>query len=223
MLRKKKIKMPTLIKGEKRRVLIIVHGAWRVNLHNKALKKGVERVLGLLTAKHQIQRKDYHNLAKYFKKNYDIIELFRWDGRAPPRAKDIPESKSFKNLLDKYKDDSVDIIAVSLGGYVVERGLRGSKNRINKILYIGAMHSGKHIPKNAKKVINVYSGKDKMYKYANNIFEGFGNTVLKGKNVLNVVLEKVRHDELGRNILLKEKKIREKSLYALYKVLLLEK
>lgn len=215
--------MPILVRGKKRRVLIIVHGAWRVRLHNKTLDKGLANTLDILTSYTGITRKDYHNLARYLKKHYDVIEIFRWDGLVPPRAKDIPESKLFKRLLDKYADDSVDIIAVSLGGYVVENGLKKSKNKIEKILYIGAVHSRKHLPKNAKKIINVYSGIDKMYEYANDLYEGFGNAVLSGKNVLNVALEKVRHDELGRNILLKEKKIREKSLYALYKFLLLEK
>jgi pimeloyl-ACP methyl ester carboxylesterase len=215
--------MPTLIKGKKRRVLIIVHGAWRANLHNKSLNQGISKALNLLTAAHEITRKDYHSLVRYLKKHYDVVELFRWDGRALPRAKDIPESKSFKNLLDKYRDDSVDIIAVSLGGYVVEMGLKKSKNQIEKILYIGAVHNRKHIPKNAKKIINVYSGIDKMYMYANNLYEGLGNAVLDGKNVINIPLKNVRHDELGTNILLKGEKFAEKKLYNLYRYLLLEK
>jgi len=208
-------------KKSKKRVLILVHGATPFRFKNHFLNSIQIKVLQYLSSdKKGITMKDYHALANYLQEHYDQIEILRWDGKIPLRAKNIPESKALVKLLKKHGGGDIDVIAVSLGGYVAERGIAESNIKINKLLYIGAVHNSHHTLKNVKKVINVYSLADKMFYVANDLYEGIGNFILKGENVANIALEKIGHSNLGRNVLIADKKFREKYLYELYKRLL---
>jgi len=208
---------------KKKKVLIIVHGAWRVHLKNGTAKKVLASALDLLTSKRGITRRDYRYLADYLGRNYDVVESLKWDGKLFEKFDLIPAAQDLEKLLKKYSKDTVDIIAVSVGGFIVTKALENLRMKINKILYLGAVHDSKHKLKNVKKSINVYSKIDKMFFYANDLYEGIGNAVLKGKNVLNVAFENLRHDELCKNIILEEKSYQNKYLFDLYKNLLLQK
>jgi hypothetical protein len=208
-------------KKKKLKVLIIVRGLVPPHFKNHLAENTKNYVLNKLTSQRGIITKDYYRLAKYFKKYYDVVEVLDWDGnliKNPTCSKPI---KNLKELFNKYKKESIDIIAVSLGGFIFQKTLSEIKDiKIQKVLYIGAVHNGKHLLKNVKKVINVYSTFDKMYFFANNLYEGVGNTFLNGKNVWNLSLDNISHNKLLSNILIKEPTINKKRLCDLYRSLL---
>ena len=209
-----------MIHKKKKRVLIIVHGATPFHFKNKFLEHARRIIFKILTAEKGILMKDYKKLGHDLGKHYDSVEFLKWDGRAVPRAKTIPEAKTFERLIKKHSDELIDVVAVSLGGFVVEKGLANFPKKIQNLLYIGAVHNGKLVSNKIKKVINVYSKKDKMFKVANEIYEGLGNLALKGENVVNVALNNLNHDELCQNKSLNEPSIKNKNLYDLYSSLL---
>ena len=128
----------------------------------------------------------------------------------------IPIAKLNK-LLEQNKNCNIDIIAVSLGGHILEKALKNRTfNKIDRVMYIGAIHNVRHKIRGINKVINVYSEKDKMFFIANDIIEGIGNFILQGKNVINVALKDISHDMLLRNKRLNQKDLHEKYLHNLY-------
>jgi len=203
----------------KKRILIIVHGVWRIYFKNKLLDAIEFKILDPLTDSRSMKREDYHRFAEFLKEDYDKIIFFRWSGK--PYGMN-GEFRRLSKMLEKYKKEQIDIIAVSLGGKITYKALLNSpKIKINKLLYIGAIHDSHKKLKNVKKIINVYSNFDKLFFLANNFYVGLGNAFLRGVNVCNKPLENFRHDELLLNKPLKNSKIREKSLYDYYRNLLL--
>jgi pimeloyl-ACP methyl ester carboxylesterase len=203
---------------KKKRVLIIVHGFWKPHLQKWFFYPVLKYIADVLTSSRTILRKDYYLLANFLKEDYDEIKLFRWSGKAFIRDKEI---ERFEGSLKINNGKTIDIVAVSLGGYLVNNALlRLPKVKINKLLYIGAVHDGKHILKNVKKVINVYSKVDKLFFVTNELYEGIGNAVLKGENVINIAFEGIRHDALCLNKSINQKNITEKSVYEFYRRLL---
>jgi len=205
-----------------KKVLIIIRGAKPLDhFKSNLLENSKKLILKKLSTKKGFVKENYLKLAKYLSKYYDKVLLLKWDGdiiKNPSLSIPIQE---LKQLLKKLKNVDIDIIAVSLGGYILEKALQKKRlNKINKILYIGAVHNSKQLIGGANKIINVYSTSDNMFFFSNSIVEGFGNFVLKGKNVINIALDNLTHDSLLQNKRIKQYGLKEKSLYELYKNLL---
>jgi len=204
-------------KKKRKKVLLIVQGFWPVKFKNKF----VERIRNLIVRKAAIFNSDYDHLAEYFRKDYDIIEIFRWQSRLTKKEL-IKATDEFEKMLRKYKGEYIDLISVSMGGKISQNVLARNKNiKIHQILYIGAIHHGNHEFENVKSAINVYSPVDKVFFYVNDIYEGLGNAFLQGKNVINIALNGIAHDKWCRNVPLNEKFLKHKHLYDLYRDLLL--
>lgn len=207
---------------KRNKILVIVHGGLPRHYKNKILEKARRFLLSELSSPRGILKKDYSGLSKYLEPHYDEVKIFKWDGKLSVSNDIIPASKDLETYLLHRKKHKIDIIAVSLGGFVVQNALEHLKKvKINRLIFVGAVHNGHHRLKNVQKMINVYSLKDKMFIVANDFYEGFGNMHLEGPNVLNIILKNLRHDELCLNKLLEGEDIPEKSLFDLYKRLLL--
>jgi hypothetical protein len=202
---------------KKKRILIIVHGAWPIKLRLRFIDKIKEKIMDTLTCKRGITRRDYHNFKKYIKKDYDEIKVLRWSGGITKNFDITPAKKHLKDLLKKHKKDKVDLICFSLGGLVSEETLKESPEiKINKLLLAGTINKPYTKIKNCKKIVNIYSKKDKLQVLGEFVY---GNTIerdIKTSNVKNIELTEVRHDELCKN-----KRIKTQRLYEFYKNLLL--
>jgi len=208
-------------KKRKRRVLIIVHGGWGTWPKNRFLEMIRSRLWRWATSERGIMRKDYHELADYMKTEYDVVNMLPWNGRVFKKSDIEIAAARLAEHLRKYQNDNVDLIAVSIGGMIVQDALiMASEVKVNKILYIGGVHNGHHKIKNAKQTFNVYSKIDKMFFIANELYEGMGNAFLNGENVMNLALPEVKHDELVQNIKIRKGALRNRTLFEFYKVLL---
>ncbi len=208
-------------KKRKQKVLIIVHGAIQPEFKAKPIQRAERFLLGELTSPKGIVMGDYDFLAKALESDYDTVEILKWDGKLF-KVRDIePAIKSLVVLLVKYQDKEVDLIAVSLGGFIVQEALlRNPSLKVNKLLYLGAVHKGNPNLKNVRQAFNIFSIVDKMFFLANNLYEGIGNAFLRGQNVVNIPLPNVNHDELCKNKTLGTGYLKNKSLFELYKGIL---
>ncbi len=205
----------------KKRVLIIVHGAWPLRFRNRFLEMIRSKILGFLTSDRGVIRGDYHSFEKTCRKFYDKVEFLRWDGWIfkNPNLKNA-ELRLVK-LLNKNKDNDVDIITFSLGGLIVQNSLlRSGAVKINRVIFVGAIHKKDILLKNVKKVFNIYSKTDAMFNFANDLYVGFGNIDLLGKNVKNISLTDLSHNDLRRNKLIFFNRKNRVYLYTLYNRLL---
>jgi pimeloyl-ACP methyl ester carboxylesterase len=209
------------MKKRKRRVLIIVHGGWGRWPRNRFLELLRSSLWRWATSERGIMRKDYHQLAEYMKTEYDVVEMLPWNGRVFRKTDIEIAAARLAEYIRKYKNEKLDIIAVSIGGMIVQEAmLMVPEVKVNKILYLGAMHSGHHKIKNASQTFNVYSKIDKMFFIANELYEGMGNAFLNGENVMNLALPEVKHDELVQNIKIKKGSLKNRTLFEFYKILL---
>lgn len=208
-------------KEESKKVLIIIHGAWPLRFKNKFLE-GARRILfGKLTSEIGILRADYRELASFLKEEYDEVKFLKWDGKVMHNQSILPAIKSLENLLRKYKHSKIDLIAVSLGGYIAQRALKNIPEiKINKIIYLGAVHSGKHEFKNVNTGINIYSKLDKLFILANNFYVGLGNAFLRGSSIVNIALPDIKHKDLCKNTKITKGIASGFGLFDLYKNLL---
>ena len=205
----------------KKRVLIIVHGAWPLRFRNKLLEKFRSKILGFLTSDRGITREDYHSFEKTCRKSYDKIEFLRWDGWIFRNPDLMRAETRLVNLLNRNKNNVLDIIAFSLGGIIVQDSLLSSKAiKINRVIFVGAIHNKDIILKNVKTIFNVYSKTDRMFRFANDLYVGLGNITLIGKNVKNICLDNVSRNDLCRNKLIFFNRKKRIYLYNLYNRLL---
>jgi len=205
----------------KKKVLIIVHGVFPKRFHNRMAENFRSIFLGMLTSERGIKRKDYHKLADYLRNDYDAVELLPWDGKTN-RHRDLePAIKRLVKLLKKYRNWQISIIAVSLGGLIAQEALiQAPEVSVKHLVYIGAVHNGRHKLKNARKTFNIYSKIDKMFFFANDVYEGMGNAFLKGEKVINLLLPNIRHGDLCRDLDLDKEFSKEKSLFGFYRRIL---
>ena len=201
----------------KKRILIIVHGVWPIKFRNKLLEKIRSKILGILTSDRGIISSDYHLFERFVKKFYDEINFLRWDGRLFKNPDLITAEKRLTNLLNRNIHNEIDIIAFSLGGFIVQNSVLISKKiKVHHLIFVGAVHKRDIILNNVKKIFNVYSKKDLMFKFANDIYEGFGNIDLRGKNVKNIALRDMDHNDLCKNKLIFFNHKKRTYLYKLY-------
>jgi hypothetical protein len=209
---------------KKKRVLIIMRGIKPLQFENNLFNKTRDFLFGKSNPNIGIPKEHYDDIALFLNKDYDVVEQVKWDGSVFNNPTLSVPINALKNLLGKHKHSDVDILAVSLGGHILERAFtKKGANKINKILYIGAVHRGDRKIHGVNKFINVYSLTDKVFLWANDVIEGLGNLALKGENVLNIALNGVGHAELLSNKKIKQKGIKEKQLYELYRNLLISK
>ncbi len=205
---------------ENNKVLIIVHGAWPIRFHKRIFEK-IRRVLFTpLTATRSIIRKDYHRFSDYIGQEYEKIEFLRWSGGLSKKIDINPAVSHLSQLLNRYKNKKIDIISFSLGGLITQLALNHNKKiKIRKILFAGALHKPKLEIKNSSSISNVYSSKDKMLKLGEYFYTGTTNETLKWKNVKNIEITDLIHDNLCQN-----KKInidgKNQKLFEFYKSLL---
>jgi len=205
----------------KKKVLIIVHGVFPKRFRNNLAENFRSIILSTLTSEGGIKRKDYHKLADYLRQDYDCVELLPWNGKIR-RHRDLdPAIKRFVKMLRKYRRWQISIIAVSLGGLIAQEALiQVPEVSVKHLVYIGAVHSGKHNLKNVRHTFNIYSKIDKMFFFANDIYEGMGNAFLRGEKVINLPLPNIRHGDLCRDLDLDKEFSKEKSLFGFYRRIL---
>ena len=131
------------MKIKKRKVLIIIRGAKPApHFESKKIEKVRNVFFSKLSSRHGFVKENYDALAKFFSDSYDKVKQLKWDGdilKNPSLSIPIDELKS---IMKKNKNCDIDIIAVSLGGRIIEKAFeQKGANKINQILYIGAVHN----------------------------------------------------------------------------------
>jgi hypothetical protein len=207
---------------EKDRILIIIHGSKFWHLKNKFFKRIYTRIMNFFHCPKGMFFSDYKKFKKYMLPHYKKVILFKWSGGIL-RYYDLEKSAiELKKLLDKKSKYKIDIVAFSLGGFVLERSLEMIKNfKIKKIMFIGAVHKPSFNFDVEEIVHNIYSETDKLAMIANQIY-GLAlkkDLRIRHKKVKNLDLIDLNHDDLSKNIILDSS---GKRLYDIYKTLLLE-
>lgn len=164
---------------------------------------------------------DYREFKKYIQPYYKEVILFRWSGGIL-RFRDLETSaRKLRKLLYSKRSEKIDIVAFSLGGFVLERALESIQDvKAQKIVFVGAVHRPSLKFDVVEIMENVYSDIDRLALLANNLYNfAIGKEArIKHKKVRNIQLKNLNHDDLSKNILLDSSGTR---LYDLYRKLLL--
>jgi pimeloyl-ACP methyl ester carboxylesterase len=207
----------------KKRVLIIVRGAKLVKFNGRFLETLRGLYFRWLTSDRGILDKDYLKLRAFLENDYNKIESIHWNG-------DILHGDFSTALLElsdiirKHKGSTIDVIGISMGGLIAQRALLYNPQiKINKLILIGAIFREKREVRHVKRIYNIFSEKDRMYQTANKLLTTREDPKLRGKNVSNISLKNVTHNDLCRNKKIKQSRRKEERLFELYRNLLLFK
>ncbi len=203
-----------------KKILVIVRGARPIKFKNKFYEGIRSFYFRRLTSDRGIMDRDYIYLKRYLENDYDTLEMVKWDGEI--LNGDFSEAiLELSDILKKYRKSKIDVIGISLGGLISQRVLLyNEKIKINKLLLVGAIFKEKKKLTNVKKIYNVFSDSDKMYSLVNEILAKRENPLLHGRNVKNVEVCGVAHNDLCKNVKIRNKRFKERRLFELYRSLL---
>jgi hypothetical protein len=135
-----------------KKILIIVRGAKPLKFKNKFLEAIRSFYFRKLTSDRGILDKDYRGLFNYLEKDYDNVELVKWNGEL--LNGDFSDAiLELDDLIKKYQGKKIDVVGISLGGLISQRVLLYNKKiKIRKLLLVGAVFREKKKLKNIKKI-----------------------------------------------------------------------
>ena len=204
-----------------KKILVIVRGARPIKFKNRFYEGIRSFYFRRLTSDRGIMDKDYIYLKRYLENDYDTLEMVKWDGEIF-NGNFSEAILELSDILKKHRKSKIDVVGISLGGLISQRVLLyNEKIKINKLFLIGAIFKEKKKLANVKKIYNVYSQKDKLYSLVNEILAKRESPLLHGKNVKNVEVGGIAHNDLCRNVKIKNKGFKERRLFELYRNLLI--
>lgn len=207
------------------RVLIIVPGAKQPHFNISFIKRVFKKILDFLSSPLGMFFSDYKKFKDYIRKDYEKVFIIKWGGDVFNIKKIEKGIEKIRKILEENKDKEIHILAFSFGGFLTEKALFNKNyQNIKKIIFSGAIHSPFINFNSFNAVYNVYSNLDNIYNLFNQLihldihnFKLKKEYKIKNKKVKNIKLENLRHDELSKNVFL-----RNKSLYEFYRDLLLK-
>jgi hypothetical protein len=204
----------------RKKVLVMVRGAKPVRFKNNLLEGIRSFYFRKLTSDRGILDKDYIHLRKYLENDYDSVEIVHWNGEI--LNGDFSDAMlELSDILKKNKKNKIDVVGISAGGLISQRVLLYDKHiKINKLLLIGAIFREKKRLPNVKRIYNVYSEVDKMYSLVNGLLNDRKTPLLIGKNVKNISIKNIAHNDLCRNKKIKDSRRKEERLFEVYRNLL---
>ena len=201
----------------KNEVILFVPGA-------KDLSKwpGITQSIVLFFSKVLRFKPTYHDQVKVWKQKFIFkrrrVVWMHWDRGIGLISKWFAKRKLSK-LLKHYISDNVKLVGVSLGGDIILEVIRGNKyNNLKKIVLVCSINEIKNISFEHPKIVNIYSRKDNFSRIAIELYSPIhGGDRLIGKNVENVEIPNMTHDEFCNDAEIKGGKYKGKSVTWLVK------
>ena len=208
-------------KNQKREFLIIVPGARAIKSKNPFLQKLILFLYSLLWFHPIYPPKNYRGLTKKLKSRGRKIRFFRWSGGISKKLDIEPAVQRLVRLIRrKSRKHIIKILAFSIGAEISQLAITKLKDEKIKILVqTGAFNYSKLLRlKNAKKIINIFSDKDRLVRVAMDILEPFkaGQRVYD-KNARNIIILGFEHENFHENCLIKKGRYKNKRIFDLYK------
>ena len=131
----------------------------------------------------------------------EFVIPVEWKADLNPLSK-ILAVKKLQEAIDEYKNIyTIIIVGTSLGGLIATDVLKHfTGNEVSNLILIGSINTRKHINLNGIKILNIYSKQDSLARLAIRLLAPFrGSQELIGENVINISIDRVRHDQLFKN------------------------
>lgn len=211
-------------KNQKREFLIIVPGAKAIKSKNPSLQKLILFLYSILWFHPIYPPKNYRGLIKRLKSNRRKTYFFRWSGGISKKFDIEPAIQRLARLIRrKNEKHTIKILAFSIGAEISQLAISRLKDEKIKILVqTGAFNYSKRLKlKNAKKIINIYSDKDRFVRVGMDILEPFkaGQRVYD-KNARNIIIQGFEHENFTEDAIIKKGRYKNKRIFDLYKELL---
>ena len=211
-------------KNQKKEFLIIVPGAKAIKSKNPFLQRLILFLYSLLWFHPIYPPKNYRGLIKRLKSHGRKTRFFRWSGGISKKLDIEPAVQRLVRLIRrKSRKHIIKILAFSIGAEISQLAITKLKDEKIKILVqTGAFNYSKLLRlKNAKKIINIFSDKDRLVRVAMDILEPFkaGQRVYD-KNARNIIIPGLEHENFHENCLIKKGRYKNKRIFDLYKELL---
>lgn len=145
------------------------------------------------------------------KKNRDVIWL-HWGGGITLVAK-WRAVRKLKKLIEHYKNThNIYLVGLSLGGEIVRATIPFTDGEVKLVILLCSTNERTKI--NTKtRIFNVYSPNDKFAKFSAKELAPFrGGILLEGKNVKNMSIPNLRHEDFFLNRKIKSGKYRGKRM-----------
>jgi len=182
---------------KKKELIIMVPGA----KFAKSVIRPFQRIILYFYKITHIYKPIYTNYIRIWKENFkedgkECIWL-HWGRGISPISKYFAV-KRLVRLIEKYKNTrNINIIGISLGGEIaLEASRYFSKGEVSKIILICSTNEIRKVNFRKTKIINVYSPFDIFASISAKVLAPLhGGTRLIGKNVKNIVLPKITHEQ----------------------------
>lgn len=130
----------------------------------------------------------------------EIISV-EWEADLNPLSK-IHAVKELKKAIDYYSSKyNIILVGTSLGGLIAMDALNDiQENKISNLVLVGSINKKKTVLFDHIKILNIYSKKDKLARFAIRLLHPIsGSQILEGKNVVNINISGIRHDQMFMN------------------------
>lgn len=203
--------------NSKKDLIIIIPGIKYLKSHSN-LGQGVIGTLYNLT---HVFHPVYFDYAKNWKrellnKGHKSI-ILTWERKIDPISRYLAIRKLKKKIYQKSKKYNVTLIGISAGGEIILETLK-EKNiepRLKKAILLASLNETTNIESKVP-IINIYSPYDLFLKIAIKTFAPIhGGLKLVGKNIKNIKLPKITHDEFCSAKKIKQGKYKNKTIVQL--------
>jgi len=176
-------------------LVIFVPGAKYIKSKYDLLEKSIIKFYELTNIRQPV----YINYAKLWekrlKKSSNEVIWLHWNGGISFISKYLATRK-LKRIIKHYKNThNIHVVGLSLGGEIVLESAKDLDKQIKSIVLLCSINKNKNI--NLKlKILNIYSPDDLFEKISVKVMSPFqGGVLLKGKNVKNISIPHLRHED----------------------------
>lgn len=205
----------------KKEFLIIIPGAKAIKSENPFLQKLILFLYGLLWFHPIYPPKNYRGLIKGLKSNGRRIMFFKWSGGISNKLDIEPAVQRLAKLIKrKNKKYMIKILAFSIGAEISQLAAAKLKEeKIEILVQTGAFNYSKRLKlKKVKKIVNIFSDKDRFVRVGMDILEPFkAGQRIYGKNAKNIIIKGLEHENFFENCLIRKGRYKNKRIFYLYK------
>jgi len=194
-------------------IVIIVPGAKYI----KSRAKFMQKLILLFYRLTRIYKPEYHNYSKEWQMKFNsdnrMVFWLHWSRGISFISKFFAKRRLLK-LIKQYQNKRIKLVGISLGGEIILEVLQKIKNHsVKKVILVCSTNENKNIKLNSTKITNIFSEKDLFARFAIEILSPFhGGQKLYGKNVKNVLIPEMTHDEFCSDSKIKKGKYKGKSI-----------
>ncbi len=203
------------MKSQKKELIIVIPGAKYIRSSLPFIQKTILFFYHLTNTRDPV----YSNYAltwknKLYKKNRQVTWL-HW-GRGISAISTWFAVRKLKKIINKYKNThTISIVGISLGGEIALETLKFfPDSTFDKIILLASINGHAKIKNNTVRIFNLYSLNDTFAKISTKVWAPVhGSMILNGKNVTNVEIDGMSHDQFCSDALIREGRFTGKSIF----------